>query len=411
MSEMIFLLTKDCMSLESLPIYGNRVFSTPNINELASKGTVFNRHYTSAPGTSMALTAMLSGHYPYEFTDRKIYRHVKPSEFPSIFDHYQNEGYETHLIWDVRWMDLAWPFIREFGDEEVLKLHNLDICQPTGAGKDNDTPIVRDELLIRKTINTIEKELSAIDTTKNQFIFMHLPHVLQGRRCYMDDMEAFDEIVGFIRSFAGDNNIYLSTDHGHMNMHKGEVGYGFNVYEPVIHIPLITPRLNGLKEVNYLTCNVDIPKLLINGEIPEREYVISESQYYFQPKRVTSIIKGNLKYIYNKETGNEELYDILWDPYENYNILQSGYFDDNRKKFLLYDEYYYYPQREDTLKRIDEFRQIKNSFWVEPTKKQVNEYSSQIKREQQKKRRNEKYGPFIQRMRDYYTICSHKLLK
>lgn len=49
MGKMVFLLTKDCMSLESLPVYGNKVFSTPNINALAGKGTIFKRHYTSAP--------------------------------------------------------------------------------------------------------------------------------------------------------------------------------------------------------------------------------------------------------------------------------------------------------------------------------------------------------------------------
>lgn len=104
----------------------------------------------------MALSAMLSGHYPYEFKDRKIYRFVIPSKFPSLYDYYQEAGFQTHLIWDKRWMNLAWPFIREFGDEEKLCLHNLDICQPTGSGKDNNKPIVRNDKLLRETIKKLK---------------------------------------------------------------------------------------------------------------------------------------------------------------------------------------------------------------------------------------------------------------
>ncbi len=386
MGKMIFLLTKDCLSVESLPLYGNKFFNTPNIDELAEKGTVFRKHYAAAPSTAMSVTAMLSGHYPYEFKSRKEYVAVEASEFPSLFDYFQDLGYQTHLIWDQLWMKMAWPYVREFGDEKKLFLHNLDICQPTGAGKENDEPIFRDDSLLERTIEQIREVLSIIDKSHDQFIWMHLPHVLKGRRCYMDDMDAFDNIVGIVREFAGDENVYLSSDHGHMNMHKGLVGYGFEVYEPAIRIPLITPRINGIKEVDYLTCNVDLCRFIIDKEIPKREYIVSETQYYWQPKRVTAIIKDNLKYIYNKETKKEELYDLTWDPLENYNIIEDGYFDTNRKKYLLYDEYYYYPQREESLKKLDDFRKIKDSFWDEFTKKEQRSWENSIKRDHLKRK-------------------------
>lgn len=102
---------------------------------------------------------------------------------------------------------------------------------------------------------------------------MHLPHVLKGRRSYMDDMDVFDDIVGYARKLVGDDSIYITTDHGHMNMHKGHVGYGFHVYEPVAKIPLITPRIDGLCEVWNITSNIDIPELLTEGRIPKHKYV------------------------------------------------------------------------------------------------------------------------------------------
>ena len=90
---MVFLLTKDCMFCESLPCYGNSYWKTPNIDALAEKGTLFKKHYAAGASTAMSITAMLSGHYPYEFSSRKLYIGVKPSEFPSIFDYYQEKQY------------------------------------------------------------------------------------------------------------------------------------------------------------------------------------------------------------------------------------------------------------------------------------------------------------------------------
>ena len=64
----ILLLTKDAFCKEYLPLYGNKIWAgkTPNIDELAAKGMVFNRHYTAAPSTVMAFRAMSTGRFAYE---------------------------------------------------------------------------------------------------------------------------------------------------------------------------------------------------------------------------------------------------------------------------------------------------------------------------------------------------------
>ena len=262
MENVIFLLSKDCMACESLPVYGNTYWKTPNIDDLAEKGTVFKKHYTVAPSTSMAMSSMLTGHYPYEFNSRKLYTKVKPNEFKSLFDLFQEQKYETHLIWDRTWVPMVWKYVKEFGDEEKTIVHNLDIAQPVGDHKKNADEIVRNDELLEETYRQIFDTLKSIDLEKKQFIWMHLPHVLKGRRSYMDDMDAFDHIVGFVRKLVGDDSIYITTDHGHMNMHKGLVGYGFHVYEPAVHIPMITPRIDNNREISFLTSHVDLISLL-----------------------------------------------------------------------------------------------------------------------------------------------------
>ncbi len=364
MKNVIFLLSKDCMVCESLPLYGNKYWKTPNIDELASKGTIFKRHYTAAPSTSMAMSAMLSGHYLYEFKNRGIYKNVLLSEFPSVFDTLQQRGYECHLIWDMTWMNLAWRFVREFGDEEKTIIHNLDIAQTT-ENPNEKHPIVRNNALLEKTLHQIYETLDSIDLSKNLFIWMHLPHILKGRCSWMDDMDVFDDIVGKVRRLVGDDSIFITTDHGHMNWHKGILGYGFHLYEPSVHIPLITPRIDNLEYVEHLTCCIDLPTILTERRIIKRDYVVSETAYYAQRHRKTAIITDCFKYIYNKKDNSEELYDLSWDPEELNNILLKDLYDKDRNKHFICCEHYFYPYKDEALRALESLRSIRESFWRE----------------------------------------------
>lgn len=51
----------------------------------------------------MPLTGMLSGHYCHEFKSRRLFEDVQVEEFPSLYDFFQERGYECHLIWDWAW--------------------------------------------------------------------------------------------------------------------------------------------------------------------------------------------------------------------------------------------------------------------------------------------------------------------
>ncbi len=367
-NNIVFLISKDCMSIEALPCYGGGKYwkgKTPNIDDLAKKGTVFLRHYTAAPSTSMSMSAMLTGRYPYEFTSRMHYVKVSPSEFPSIFDRFQQEGYECHMIWDKTWIHMAWRFVREFGDEEKTCFHNLDIAQATAPHKLGDEKLKRNEELLAQTKGQIYDTLHSIDYSKSQFVWMHLPHILKGRRSYQDDMDVFDEIVGEVRRLVGDENIVLTSDHGHMNMHKHKLGYGFDVYEPAIRIPLITPRINGIEEVKTISSNVDLPDIIFNHVIPQRSFVISDTKYYAQTGRKISLTAERFKYIYRAADKCEELYDLEWDPREEYNILEELFYDVDRKKYIFSIEQYFYPYFDEAMEAYKLLKAEKEKIWRE----------------------------------------------
>ena len=361
--ESVLLLTKDAMCIEYLPCYGNHYWKgkTPNIDELVEKGTVFTRYYTAAPSSMMSYLSMGIGKFPYE-TDIAEY-HPLEKEYPgyTMYDRAREKGFSCHVIWDSFWHRCI-SYTRCYGD---TKFHEYPwLRQGVGAHNPHEGVLVPNEETTRdilQKLNEVLTEIAALD--EKVFLWIHLPHVMNGRVAYGSDIDVFDEIVGIARKYFRDECITLSADHGNMNGHKGILGYGHHVYEPAIRIPLITPRKNGLKTCDALLCNVDKAELLFGNTIPEREVVYSDSAYYAQPKRSVAIIKGKYKYIYNKKDKSEELYDLTWDPDEQFNLINDIFEDHDRNGAYPASELYFYDAWDQLPKVREEMRQLKNNMW------------------------------------------------
>ena len=363
MKKMIFLLSKDAMSIENLPLYGNKYWKTPNIDALAQKGTVFYNHHTSAASTSMVFSSMLTGKYPHEFTNRKRYVHVPVNEHRSIFDELQEQGYDCHIIWSSDYMTGAWPYVREFGDETKTKIHVVEMHQTAGLHREEGKELVRSDKVAEETCQKVIEELESISKTEKQFIWLHLPHVLKGRISYGDDIDLTDMLLGFVRQRYGDENIYFTADHGHMNFHKNIMAYGFHVYELTCRVPLIIPRINGLTRVDELTSHIDLKTLLLENRIVKRNFVFVDTQYYTQPYRKLAVISNQFKYIYNKKENTEELYDLKWDPEERFNLLEIDRYDDDKNLVRNTRELYFYPYWGDAERAYEMLKAEKDKIW------------------------------------------------
>ncbi len=371
MNKSVILITKDAMCKDYLPIYGNKFWAgkTPNIDELASKGTVYNRHYTAAPSTVMAFRAMTTGKFGHEQPYSKYQPKEVDSEPTDLFEIAKQRGYQGHLIWDGTWVRMVLRYGNCYGKDTAI--HNLDIKQGVGCHYDHEGVLQNNDDLVSETIRIIISEIKDIlGKSEKVFIWMHLPHVLNGRTAYGSDMDVFDKLIGRIRELFSDDNIFISADHGNMNGYKGKWCYGFDVNTPAIEIPLISPRIDGLEVCNDITSNVDIKTLIFDRKITRREYVFSDCTYYAQPRRKLSIIKGNFAYIYNKESNTEELYDLEHDYYERVNLLQSTGYDVDRKVNTPLREYYFSPYWDEVDSIVESFRKIRNSIWRNGTKKE-----------------------------------------
>ena len=366
MNKKVLLLTKDALSKSYLPIYGNKYWQgkTPNIDELAEKGTVFNHFVTAAPSTVMAFRAMITGKFPHE----QPYDRYVPREIPENKTDFLTEanqlGYSCHIIWDKKWDKMVLRYGNCYGKKTTI--HSLPgLRQGVGCHYNRKEPIVQDDRKSEETIgNIIDRVASICESNQCVLLWIHLPHVINGRTGYGTDIDLFDEIVGKLRKFFDDDSIFISADHGNMGGYKGKFGYGFDVKTPVIEIPLITPRLDMYGgQCNVFLSNVDIKNLILYGTVTEREYIFSDCAYYAQPHRKLAIIHNGMLYEYSKTTKKEELYDLLQDPNELTNLIDDAVFDIDRRLTTPIREVYFHPSWERVNAERSLLRMKKNEIW------------------------------------------------
>ena len=77
----------------------------------------------------------------------------------------------------------------------------------------------------------------------------------------------------------------------------------------------------------------------------------------------TIILKNNFRYIYNKVDNSEELYDVAWDPEENFNLIADNVLDVDRGVRVFSKELYFYPYWDEISSVRQSFREYRDSMW------------------------------------------------
>lgn len=368
----ILLFTKDAFCTDYLPCYGNKYWEgkTPNFDELAAKGTLYTHFYTAAPSSAMAYMAMFTGKYPYEH-DIMEYVPIPKYRGTTLFDIARSKGYESHVIWDEKWMSTSYLHSMCYGEGTII--HPLkNLRQGVGFHNQHDGYLMPSEEKEKATLTMIENEIKRITSSGKVFVWFHLPHVINGRTGYGTDIDLHDRVLGIMRKYFDDSNIYISGDHGNMNGNKGKIGYGFDVYEPAVRIPLITPRKQNVKIFDGLISNIDWDKIIFGDDIiPARDLIISDSAYYAQSNRKTVFMYKNYRYIYNRFDKSEELYDIDWNPSQSFNLIRDEVWDVDRHVMVKSRELYFYPYWEELPEIREKLRAERKKIWREPSTKQI----------------------------------------
>lgn len=363
MTPNIILISKDAQLAQFYPPYKQTYYKTPNIDELACKGTVFLNHYTAAPSTAMAFTSMFTGLYGYQ-TDRKKYTEVDEFTGDTLFGRLQKNGYHSHVIWDKSYVHLAQRFSKCYGRDTVF--HNTDFLthpQPKHVKGVIDDLTYHPELELdaKQKFEALVKEI--LSEEQPVFLWVHFPHVLSGRNAYGSDIDLFDDMIGIVRRYFDDENIFLTADHGHMNGVKGKYGYGFDLHNSAIKIPLITPRIDGCEYITHNTSNTQLSDIILRRTVEQKDILVSETAYYVQPHRKMAVICGNYKYIYEKATKKEFLYDVAWDPNEDHNLLDAEIYDTDRRTHYSSAQRFFYPYWKEAQSMALILKAYKDQIW------------------------------------------------
>lgn len=365
-AESVILITKDALNRDYLPAYGNNIWNTPNLDELARKGTTFTNYYTAAPSTAMSNMSMFTGKYAHESELSRYYTSHIRYKGDTLFDTAFKNGYQCHIIWDEAWKTSFHMEEKYYCYGEHTQIHYLQgFRQGVGAHYIHNDFLKRNDEKTENVYRILQDIMQLIvgNSKEKIFLWLHVPHVINGRTGYGQDIDAFDHIIGIMRNYFSDENIFVSADHGNMNGKKGKIGYGFDVYNPAILIPLITPKICEKTICTDLICNVDLKDIIFNRTYPKRNVVYSDSAFYAQPYRKLAIISGHYKYIYNKSDKTEELYDLSFDPYEETNLISDFIYDPDRHVNTPLRELYYYPRWSEMEDVRSFFRKEKAKIW------------------------------------------------
>jgi hypothetical protein len=227
----------------------------------------------------------------------------------------------------------------------------------------DDRACFQRELVGARSINERAFEfLKANTTNKNFFLYLHYMnvHEIYGNITYdglsrantsqiidiydekilkMDEEIArlLDELDKL--NLTGRTMIIITADHGEGLYDHGHLGHGSQVYEELIHVPLIMsiPHVKN-KSIRTQVRHIDIfPTILdvMNISIPtniEGKSLIplvndmenEDRTVYAISKSSVAIRENNFKLIYNTQTEKEELYSLEDDPKEQTNLANKN---------------------------------------------------------------------------------------
>jgi arylsulfatase A-like enzyme len=241
----IYIMTDD-MGYGDLSCYGNKKFSTPNLDKLASEGMKFVNAYSAAPVCTPARVAFMTGRYPARtpiglmepLTNTKRDSTIGlSSDFPSLATLMKARGYETGLIgkWHLGFLPQYRPGKNGFDYFFGILSGAGDYISHADHGHqdlyENDSLVYPDgyttELLSQNAITFVNQKRDKPFFLSLNFTAPHWPWQAPGDKPYPDSvnwrdggtpatyaamMKSLDDAIGSImKVIDGDNQLYRST--------------------------------------------------------------------------------------------------------------------------------------------------------------------------------------------------------
>lgn len=200
----VLFIISDDLTATALSCYGNKVCQTPNIDEIAAKGTRFTRTYCQATYCGPSRASFMSGYYPHASL---AFGYVSPRSYigdrPTWSQHFKNNGYYTARVSKIYHMGVpgdiekgsngtddpaSWterfnsqgPEWKAPGNGETLE-NNPDGKKPAVGGNTFVVVEADGDDLVHSDGKTAQKAVELIEKHKNEPFFLGVgfvrPHV------------------------------------------------------------------------------------------------------------------------------------------------------------------------------------------------------------------------------------------
>jgi len=376
----IIFITLDALRADHLGCYGYKRNTSPNIDSLAAKGTLFRQAISQATWTTASVSSIITSLYPNHELREAVYS-LSPQD-DNLIRLLKNKGYATALFTN------AYPILNNtfcnikddfdmfhisqvkadkmitlvnnwlYGNSEkpfFLWVYLYDTHGPYDAPPSYFSGFLSDNLYPNKNVSITGHE----EMQNDYYSFKTLPRYVaengvtdtsyyiakyDGGIKFAD--EQISRLLNALRDKKLENNtlLILFSDHGEsLTEHNLYFNHSHFLYEDLIRVPLliIFPDKLPKKVVNQQVQLIDIfPTImdilgiknnkniegksllpLIKGSPSQLDaYAFSETLYYPSPSCIRT---EDWKLIYNRKKENYELYNLKEDPGELYNLIKE----------------------------------------------------------------------------------------
>ena len=372
----VIIVLMDAAGAKHFTTYGYQRETTPNIAKIFGEGVQFDKAYCQAVYTLASTTSMMTGLDPFrhQLYDRQ---NKLPDHIETLSERFAKRGYTTATF--VANGNVSPNFGNTQGFQVIREVHN----EPgyTGWGSDITNKFTewlqtldRDKNFFvylhyrephgpfnppenfkhqftdpnynrfREASDEMRRKLQTGEVTPIQADYDFVT------AAYDENLRYGDYEVGRLMQKLKDMKLYddtiviVTADHGEAFWEHGFQGHNSQLYEESVHIPLIIKFTSKsdfhgkhiktpVRTIDLYPSLADLLKLPNDGMDVDGAsflpYLISEKSEQVPifsqalAQQAYSYTEGNFKYILQRLTGQEELYDLKNDPQEKNNLIST----------------------------------------------------------------------------------------
>ena len=364
-------------------MYGDSNAHTPNINQLAKDGLVYQNCYSPSPVCAPSRSSLITGMYPTTIGTHHMRAYKKTTENNTINPHNSLPYYSAKPKKQIRFFTEDLREKNYYCTNNSKEDYNM-LTSPLAWDESSQTAhwrnrkegqpffsvfnfnVTHESRIWRNSTSYSKEELESIATT---YLFPEEEGIKIDLFTNYKNIEKLDEQIGEIIDQLKADSLYESTIIFFFSDHGGPFPrYKRSIYETGIRVPMIAKWIddNSRGKVHQLISFVDFAPTILDAAKIEREFPFEGVSFFKKNQRQyvyaatdrfdeftdmrRSIRGGNFKLIYNGDTISPihkpvgyrqqmKTMQVLNSQKENQslNVYFSKWFSKHKDRFELYD--------------------------------------------------------------------------